>query len=83
MEIIKHAKNPVRFVVRTVATRVEVPKAVSTPTGEIALNNQVRKAKANTLAKANTQVRKAKAHLFEEKGAVFYSVTSVPYLRSL
>lgn len=49
MEIIKHAKNPVRFVVRTVATRVEVPKAVSTPTGDIALNNQVRKAKANTL----------------------------------
>jgi len=32
-----------------VATRVEVPKAVSTSTGDIALNNQVRKAKANTL----------------------------------
>ncbi|KAK2556764.1 Multiple PDZ domain protein, partial [Acropora cervicornis] len=41
VEIIKHAKNPVRFVVRTVATRVEVPKAVSTSTGDIALNNQV------------------------------------------
>lgn len=62
VEIIKHAKNPVRFVVRTVATRVEVPKAVSTPTGDIALNNQVESSNVTaTSARPSTEAAGAAA----------------------